>query len=137
MTSAMNSIRSLASVLAALLLLGATPSLAADGAFLAEVDDLPLAPGLVEQPGGTLFDAPQGRIVEANAEGKASADAVRAFYEKVLPQLGWNSEGDLAFAREKERLKIEIDGSRTPVAVHFAITPRAKADAADAGEKTQ
>ncbi len=100
--------------------------------YLAEVDDLPLAPGLVELPNGTLFDAPQGRIVEATAEARpataASGAEVHSFYEAVLPQLGWKETGNLAFARDRERLTIEIDDARRPLAVHFSLRPLAGAN---------
>src|SRR6185437_16642156 len=62
-------------VVAALVAGSAMPA-GAVSTFLAEVDDLPMAPGLVEQPGGTLFDTPEGRIVEAVAEGETDVDKV-------------------------------------------------------------
>ncbi len=73
-------------LLLVLLLLGfpLIPALAA-GAFLTELEDLPLAPGLSEIPGGMLFDSPTGRIVEASAQGEIPADQVVAFYTQTLP----------------------------------------------------
>lgn len=106
----------LAAALLAPLLLAA----AAHGeGFLAEVEDLPLAPGLVEQPGGTLFETPSGRIVEATATGRVDPAQVRAFYAGALPDLGWKPGPDLTFTREDELLRIDFDGG----AVRFSITP--------------
>ena len=60
-------------ILAALLALLA-PVPAQAQSFLADVDDLPLAPGLVEDTGARVaFDKPEGRIVQAFARGRASA----------------------------------------------------------------
>lgn len=95
---------------------------AADSTFLKEVDDLPLAPGLVEQPGGTLFDAPQGRIVEASAQGSLMEVEARQFYDASLPQLGWTQVGSSTYRRDKEMLRIEYSEG-TPMTVHFSIAP--------------
>ncbi len=102
------------------------PAIAFAGeAFLAEIEDVPLAPGLTEAPGGLVFDSPTGRIVEASASGAVSAEQVRSFYNETLAQLGWRSTGDLQFRRDNETLKIDIDPRRKPLVVHFNLTPRA------------
>lgn len=114
---------------------------AAEGTFLAEIDDLPLAPGLVEQPGGTLFDSPQGRIVDATATGRVSVEEVRIFYAQTLPELGWQRIGGSEYRRDKEMLRIDFAAGGPPLVVHFALTPRAAAgqpaakDADKNGEK--
>jgi hypothetical protein len=110
--------------IASLVALMALPSLvhAADTAFLKEVDDLPLAPGLVEDAGGTLFDAPQGRIVEASAEGHMMEVEVRQFYDESLPQLGWTQVGSSTYRRDKEELRIDYSEG-TPMTVHFSLAP--------------
>jgi len=98
------------------------PVRAGDSGFLKEVDDLPLAPGLVEQPGGTLFDAPQGRIVEAAAQGRLLEVEARQFYDESLPQLGWTQVGSSTYRRDKEVLHIEYSEG-LPMVVHFSLTP--------------
>ena len=103
-------------------------SSAADAtAFLKEVDDLPLAPGLIEQPGGTLFDAPQGRIVEASAEGRLLEVEARQFYDESLPQLGWTQTGSSTYRRDKEVLRIEYSEGM-PMIVHFSLAPAKAGD---------
>lgn len=58
--------------------------------FVADIDDLPLMPGLSEdRAAGVVFESPGGRIVEAVARGTVTAPDVRAFYDRTLPQLGW------------------------------------------------
>ena len=49
-----------------------------------------------------------GRIVEAYASGPVSRDQVLRFYAATLPQLGWRADGDAAFRREDEILKLEF-----------------------------
>src|SRR3546814_8691143 len=70
------------------------------------VEDLPLMPGLAEiADAATVFDAPQGRIVESYAAGTVAAAEIRSFYAQTLPQLGWTAvdagqAGPLEFRRE-------------------------------------
>lgn len=106
---------------------------AAAGDFLEAAEDLPLAPGLVEDhEAAMVFDKPGGRIVETRASGRHSSAAVAAFYSETLPQLGWTSQaGDraggavvLRFARAREALSLVISESDGGVVVRFAITPR-------------
>lgn len=122
MTTAMALQRILAAVLA-VLMFAALPA-AAGGAFLVEFEDLPLAPGLTEQPGGMLFDSPTGRIVEATAEGNLAAAEVRAFYAQSLPQLGWERVGDLSFRRDNELLRIDVGEGKRPLSVRFSVVPQ-------------
>jgi hypothetical protein len=91
--------------------------------FLVELEDLPLAPGLTELPGGLLFDSAGGRIVETAASGTVSAEQVRQFYGQTLPQLGWQNSGDLQFRRDNEILTILIDERRKPLTVRFTLSP--------------
>ena len=98
---------------------------AADTAFVAGVEDLPLMPGLAEISGAaTVFDAPQGRIVESFASGAVSADAVRSFYGQTLPQLGWTAAGPTEFRREGERLTLEIKPAAGTTTVRFTLAPQ-------------
>jgi len=110
-------------VVIALILL--CPALAvAAGAFLAEIEDVPLAPGLTEPAGsGIVFDSPSGRIVEATAAGEVSADKIRTFYTETLPQLGWEAVGDLQYRRDNETLKIALTQKGKALTVRFTLTP--------------
>ncbi|HEC90878.1 MAG TPA: hypothetical protein ENI55_04350 [Alphaproteobacteria bacterium] len=118
--------RTLAVFLAALFLLLARP--AAADAYLSAVDDLPLMAGLKEAVGqGVVFDAPQGRIVQAYATGPLSPTEVEKFYAATLPQLGWRADGPLRFNREGERLTLEItETGGASVTVLFILTPTPK-----------
>lgn len=105
--------------------------------FLRYVEDLPLASGLVEDTSAiTVFDKPNGRIVETRASGRLSSVAgVMTFYRETLPQLGWMDTAPasasraarvvkLRFVRAREMLSLSIAKDNGGVTVQFAITPR-------------
>ncbi|HEY8352375.1 MAG TPA: hypothetical protein VIK87_07510 [Sphingomonadales bacterium] len=114
-------------------------------AFLADLNDVPLAPGLVEVEAERLvFDKPEGRIVQAAATGKRPVEEIGAFYRETLPQLGWRAvppdraaavhagpEPDdgaaverLLFARDAERLEIILETVYETLVVRFSLEPR-------------
>lgn len=97
---------------------------AAERAFLAAVEDLPLAPGLVEHvEAGMVFDTPAGRIIEAHAEGALASAEVETFYAEALPELGWRRYGALHFGREGEVLTMDVSRKGKGVAVRFTLRP--------------
>lgn len=92
--------------------------------FLSNLDDIPLMPGLTERKDLAIsFDKPEGRIVEAQAEGRLAADAVAKFYATTLPQLGWRDQGGSRFRRENEELRISLGKTDQTVVVRFALSP--------------
>lgn len=98
---------------------------AGDGAYVAGIPDLPLMPGLTALPdGGLVFDKPGGRIVEAFARGSVAPQSVLAFYDQTLPQLGWQPEGRGAYAREGERLELDLGHDARGTTVHFRLFPQ-------------
>ena len=61
--------------------------------FLSNLDDIPLMQGLIERKDLAIsFDKAEGRIVEAQAEGRLAVEAVTKFYGQdvasVLPAAG-------------------------------------------------
>lgn len=94
--------------------------------FIAGTEDIPLMPGLVEVVGaGLVFDKPDGRIVEAYAEGRGLASVqVLGFYRQTLPQLGWKPISDLQYQREGEDLRLSISTESNRLVVRFDIAPR-------------
>lgn len=102
----------------------AVPGPVAAEGFLSVYEDLPLAPGLVEDAGsGLSFDSPGGRIVEAYAKGGATVAEILKFYAATLPQLGWARETDTLYRRESEVLTLETKGQGRVLVVHFKISP--------------
>lgn len=104
----------------------AAPAVPAEGYF-AGIDDLPLAPGLVERPGErTSFETVAGRIEARGAAGRASREAVALFYAQALPQLGWQPQADGTYARGGERLGLEFSNPPEDAAtllLRILITP--------------
>jgi hypothetical protein len=114
----------LAVAISAFLLVGLTP-VGAQSVYLADMDDLPLAPGLVEDPNARVsFDKPAGRIIEAAAAGDTTRQAVRAFYTRTLPELGWVARDAARWERNRESLTIQIEPGGPPVVVRFSIAPK-------------
>jgi hypothetical protein len=116
-----DAMRRLATIAFALLLL-ALPATAQQ--FVDGIDDLPLMAELTRAGDATVFDAAQGRVVEALAEGPVTRAAVLAFYARTLPQLGWRSEAEGRFAREGEKLVLEFPPARAGATlVRFFLSP--------------
>jgi len=114
----------LAIAISAFLLIG-PDSVGAQSVYLADIDDLPLAPGLVEDPNARVsFDKPAGRIIEAAATGDTSWEAVRGFYAQTLPGLGWTSRDATHWERNGESLTIQIEPGGPPMIVRFSIAPK-------------
>jgi hypothetical protein len=100
--------------------------MAAARSFLSTIADVPLADGLHELPdAGFVFDKPQGRIVQLTASHKAqmTQQALMAFYQNSLPNLGWqaseSASGLLTFTRRGEILRLTF----TADLVIFDLTP--------------
>ena len=112
------------SVLFVVALLSATVTLAADR-FVSGVADLPLMPGLEEIDGSAMvFSKPQGRIIEVMASGAVSRDAVRAFYDRALPQLGWRRVEANSWLREHELLRFDMRDQKKGLVIQFSLTPQ-------------
>ena len=105
------------------LLLGVA-SAAWAGQFVAGTEDVPLMPGLTSVAGSTLvFDKPQGRIVETEAQGEVSRVKVLAFYAASLPQLGWRKIDAMQWRRGHERLTLDLQGKDGELTVGFTLLP--------------
>lgn len=106
---------------AALALLCAAPAFAQE--YLSGHEDLPLLAGLHQDPDSvTVFDAPQGRIVETFAQTPQSAQAVFAAYAETLPQMGWAREAPARYVRGAETLTFEVVGKGSPTVVRILLT---------------
>ena len=94
------------------------------GRYFTEVPDLPLMSGMAEMPdAGVSFDKPEGRIVEVYAQGEGTADEVLRFYQRALPQLGWEAAGPKRFRREGEVLDLEVETAGNFVTLRCALHP--------------
>lgn len=115
-----------AMLMSALLVLAvpAAPAAAQVPVYLADINDMPLAPGLIEDADARVaFDKPEGRIVQAAASGHADPSGVRAFYAETLPALGWQFGAEQTWTRGTETLRVNVESGDGGVVVRFAITP--------------
>jgi hypothetical protein len=97
---------------------------AAQAVFFSDVEDLPLMSGLREiVDEGMVFDKPEGRIVEAIAIGTVSGEAIAAFYNATLPELGWEQIGSDTFSRSGEVLQYRLGVVEGETSVRFSIAP--------------
>lgn len=107
--------------------LAVSSNFASAAGFFQSIDDLPLAPGLTEAVDqGVRFDSPGGRIVTAVAQGDggtAAIAAVRAFYRKALPPLGWAPVSANSYTREGERLDLHFETAEKRVIVRIRLVP--------------
>lgn len=92
--------------------------------FLSVIEDLPLMDGLEEVRGSVLtFSTPQGRIIEASANGSLKLKKVLTFYALTLPQLGWKPLGVSSWVREREMLLLTVLVKNGMLTVRFSLTP--------------
>jgi len=101
--------------------------------FFEDIADLPLAPGLIEDRDQSLvFDKPDGRIVEAVASGAVTGQQAIAFYQGVLPALGWQAAGrtelhgnvELIFERDDERIRIVVEEREGRSTLRLELSPK-------------
>ena len=113
-------------LIAALFLFAAAfpPVTALSASFFTAIEDMPVAPGLTEKAdSGVTFDTAGGRIVSVEAHGNVRITAVRAFYAKALPPLGWASNGTDTYRREDERLTLRFATGNGQLTVVFRVVP--------------
>ncbi|MCQ2965916.1 MAG: hypothetical protein MJ250_04155 [Alphaproteobacteria bacterium] len=89
-------------------------------------EDLPIMPELKQIDDGQLkFDTPSGRIIEAVFTGEQTQRmAIKEFYTKTLPQLGWKVKEQgiqsFSFSRDEEELRFIIENS-DPILVKIEL----------------
>lgn len=94
--------------------------------FFSAIQDMPVMPGLVELPDqGVMFDKPEGRIVESVAAIQSgSREAIRAYYDSVLPQLGWTRLDIDKYMRENEDLQLGFETNEGRQFLRIMVAPR-------------
>lgn len=104
--------------------------------------DIPLMQGFQEQENSrVVFDTPEGRIIEVNAEGRHEPQDVFDYYQLVLSSLGWRvrdtapqtetCKSELSFCiiaeRDRERLTVKISPSQDTAGltvISFLVDPK-------------
>ena len=70
-----------------------------------------------------LFDKVDGRYVSSEINGRYEKSEITEFYNKILPNLGWENSGFLKFKRGNEILEIGLSESEDIITVIFSIYP--------------
>ncbi|MCC3861898.1 hypothetical protein [Pseudemcibacter aquimaris] len=106
----------------------------AQGADLLSDLDLPLMAGLTEnQDAALLFDSPEGRIINAEANGNIKTADITFYYNGVLPSLGWNIySGDcetgavecIIAERENENLALNLFNKNGLARITYTLSPK-------------
>ena len=93
--------------------------------FFAELQDVPVMPGLTEMEGRSFtFDKPEGEITEVVASiGDLREDQVLHFYQVTLPQFGWGKINNSEFFRKSEYLEISFEKDQDEHIVKIMIRP--------------
>jgi hypothetical protein len=95
--------------------------------FFENLDDMPVMPGLTEQPDeGMVFDQPGGTVAEAAASGPVTPGAIRDFYARTLPQLGWRDMGNGRYARQGEILALTASAKGPDTLLHISLSPASR-----------
>lgn len=103
------------------------PSIAYASSFLPGSEDIPLIDGFnTDKP--TVFDTPEGRILEVHATGVDSIAHVTHFYNTTLKSLGWTatqeSKTSLQYVRDKNQLTIKIKVTGKSIFLSFTLEPK-------------
>ena len=121
------------SLIVVLTLCGLKAPVYAQNQFFESLYDVPIMEGLVEMPEMAMsFDKPAGRISEAGAIATGlNAPDIYTFYDKALPQMGWQKKGRGLYIREGDELTLTIaeEGQKNKenqidsLIVRFSLTP--------------
>ncbi|MEZ5972300.1 MAG: hypothetical protein R3C31_10870 [Hyphomonadaceae bacterium] len=96
---------------AALTITCASPAYA-ETAYFTQLEDMPIAPGLVETTDHAEFSNDGVRMLSVSASGQAQAEQVRAYYDAALPALGWaislgsGGENETVYLRGREQVSL-------------------------------
>lgn len=95
----------------------------ATDSFLTKTSDIPLMEGLKINPSNQMdFDTPTGQVLTLEGVSKTkTGDDVIAFYESILPQMGWKNAEKGSFLRQSDTLNIVILKNKKPSKVRFDI----------------
>ena len=96
--------------------------------FSGIIENLPLINGFKEDlENVVVFETPMGRIIETSALGKGNLQDAIDFYQKSLPQLGWDTRSKTQYYKNGEMLKIEVKYKtdvESIIRIFFKITPQ-------------
>jgi hypothetical protein len=93
--------------------------------FFEVLPDVPVAEGVQDLPDqAVVFNKPGGRVVEAVAvvDG-AQVQSLYAYYDSVLPSLGWQVKAPRLYVRGGEVLKYWVESFEGESYFHILVSP--------------
>ncbi|MCI5059785.1 MAG: hypothetical protein MRY79_01800 [Alphaproteobacteria bacterium] len=112
---------------------GAQQDRGSEPQFFEALYDVPVMSGLEElREQQSIFDTPEGRIVQVSAVSGVKSERVFDFYGQTLPQMGWkliknanisSQKREQRYQREGEILQIFTEKSNSSGIVHFYLYP--------------
>ena len=92
--------------------------------FIYGMDDIPIFKKMeYVEDSFVLFDKVDGRYVSSELSGDYNQGEVVEFYDKILPNLGWDKVEHLKFKRGREVLEIETKMIKNKISVILSIYP--------------
>lgn len=92
--------------------------------FIHGMDDIPIFKKMeYVEDSFVLFDKVDGRYVSSEVSGDYTQDEVVEFYDKILPNFGWDKVEYLKFKRGREILEIETKMIKNKISVILSIYP--------------
>ena len=113
-------------------------SVMATPTYLQALSDIPIADGLSLEDGSeTIFDVPEGKIVEVTTFGPLDIEEVQKFYKESLEALGWIplSGKPWSYKRSDETLEISFEDGDEDIQVKFRLTPTAASSTSSTSQK--
>ena len=92
--------------------------------FVPSLPDVPLPKDFeVDPTTGSFFDSAEGRIAEMYAAGFKKPDEVVSYYNKTLPQFGWENIDNSSFSKDGEVLTITPEKGQYLTTVKYQLRP--------------
>ena len=92
--------------------------------FINGIEDIPIFKEMeYVEDSLVLFDKVDGRYVSSEINGRYEKSEITDFYNKILPNLGWENSGYLIFKRGSEVLEMRLSENEDIVTVIFSIYP--------------
>jgi len=93
--------------------------------FLKGIDDIPTYKKMIYvEESLVMFDKVNGRFVSTEIIGTYNYSEVSEFYNKILPNLGWELIKKNHYRRGEESLELEYKLDRKQLRVVFKISPK-------------
>ena len=93
--------------------------------FVNGINDIPIFKNMKNiEDSLVVFDTNKGRFVTSEIFGENNQKKIESYYEKILPNLGWEKIKTLKYQRDEEILDLEYKNIDEKVHLIFKISPK-------------